>query len=885
MTFKASCLKLRESGLISVFTVIAACYFLLVLACAAAQAPSVQSATDELRRGNYANAVAAFNRLLSANANDAQAQAGLLRAYLETGKYSEAEEAAKKYLAANNGNDQARLALGEVYAATGRYADAIAEFEKAGKSAQGATKLRSDLRRAEMLKLTGKEEDAQPIFQSFIRYYNAKPQHSAEELTLIARALTHLEKYKDANDTYLDAIKADAADIEAHLGGGELFTEKYNYAEAAEFFKDAFKINPNSARAHLGQAMNNKISGGEQMTAALNKSLEINPNYVAAKTLRAFTELEAEQFDKATADLDSALKINPNSLEAHSIKAAMFWVQDRTTDYEASVKTVLALNPRDGMLYETLSHFATNNRRYAQAAEFSRKAIELSPRLWQAHASLGIALIRLGKSDEGRAEIETAFKGDPFNVWSKNSLDLMDAMKEYNVTSRGAFIIKAASKESGAVIPYAADLLEEAGAKLSAKYKFTPKAPITVEIFQNHEDFAVRALGLPGLGALGVCFGQTLALDSPSARKVGEFNWGSTLWHEYMHVISLQMTDYRIPRWFSEGLSVYEERQARPGWGDDWSVQTIKAFNDGRWAKIAELDARFLRPKAPDDVPLGYFQASQVCEFVADKFGFDAILEMLRRYREKEKTADILKASLKLTEDEFDKAFNEYIRSRIGKYQRSLEQGMKSGFAEMPKEALLAQAAAGSDDFAVNLRAGSYAKEAGDADKAIAYLKRAIELFPYSTAPGNAYEQLAELYEKRGDKAAAADVLVQLLKLDENDLSAAKKLAQLRLALGDQPGALESLRQSFYISPFDPAAHTLAGDLYLVGGDAAQAITEFQVALSLNPPNLAEAHYNVARAFQTAGRTGEARKAVLKSLEAAPGFDKAQELLLKLTGK
>jgi tetratricopeptide (TPR) repeat protein len=873
--------KLYQTGFLPTLLALSAVYFFLVVACAAAKAPTIQSADEELRRGNYQNAIAGFNRLLSANANDAQAQSGLLRAYLETGKYSEAAEAAKKFITTNANNPAALIALGEVYAATGRYAEAITQFGIAGRTNQPVARLRAELRRAEMLKLTGKEEEAQPIFQSFIRYFNEQSDHSAEELTLIAQALVHLEKFKDANELILDATEKDNSFIEAHLVGGELFTTKYNYADAAEFLQDAFKINPNSARAHLAQAANNKLTGGEAMLASLNKALEINPNYVEALALRSYTEIEAEQFDKATIDLDSALKVNPNSLDAHSLKAAMFWVQDRQGDYENEVKATLAINPRYGMLYETLSHFATNNRRYHQAVEFSRKATELSPRLWQAHLSLGNALIRTGQAEAGREAIEISFKGDPFNVWAKNSLDLMDQMKEYTVVTRGPYIIKAAAKESGAVIPYAGELLDEVGAKLAAKYKFTPKAPITVEIFPNHEDFAVRALGLPGLGALGVCFGQTLSMDSPSARQAGEFNWGSTLWHEYMHVISLQLTDYRIPRWFSEGLSVYEERKARPGWGDDWNIGHIKAFADGRWLKIADLDNGFIRPKSPEQVGLSYFQASQVCEFISDKYGFDAILDMLRRYREKQKTPEILRASLKLTEDEFDKGFNEFIRGKTERYQRALQQAVNPAFAQMPKEAVLAAAGASPDDFALNVRAGIFYREAGETEKAITHLKRAIEVFPLDPT---AYGQLAEIYEKRGDKAAAAEMLDRLIRIDETSL-AVKKLAQLQFALDRKGQALETLRQSFYITPFDPALHTLAGDLFLANNDAARAATEFQVALSLNPPNTAEAHYNVARAFLAAGKTSEARKAVLKSLEAAPGFDKAQELLLKLTGK
>jgi tetratricopeptide (TPR) repeat protein len=855
----------------------------LLFSCSAAQA-TIQSAEQDLRQGNYQQAIVTFNSLLAQNPGDLQAQRGLLQAYLETGKYAEAEEAARRFLGARSDNAPVRLALGEVYATTGRYAEAIAEFVQVSRQAQGTLRLRSELRRGELLQLTGQEEAAQEIFQSFIRYYNTNRPQSAEELTLIARALTYLEKYHDANELYLEAIEADSSFIEAHLGGGELFSSKYNYAEAAEFFNDALKLNPNSARAHLGIALNKRIEGGQEMMAALARALEINPNLTEARTLRAAIELEAERFDKATADLDAALKINPRSLEAHALRAAIFYLQDRTADYEAAVKATLEINPRYGMLYEMLSHFATITRRYHQAVEFSRRAIELSPRLWQAHLSLGIALLRTGKMVEGRSSVEVAFKGDPFNLWAKNTLDLLDAMSEYREIIRGPFIIKAAPKESEALSLYAGDLLEEAAAKLSRKYRFTPKAPITVELFPNHEDFAVRALGLPGLGALGVCFGQVVALDSPSARPVGEFNWGSTLWHEYTHVITLQITDYRIPRWFSEGLSVYEERRARSGWGDDWTPKHLKAFAEGRWFKIADLDAGFLRPRSPEEVPLAYFQASQVCEFITERYGFEAILEMLHRYREKAKTPEILQQVLKLSEADFDREFNQFIRSKVGSYLAALQSSWQNpALAQLPKEALFGLLNAQPADFTLNLRAGSFYQSEGKTEKAIEHFKRAIELFPYYTGPGNAYEQLAKIFETQGDKQAAAEVLVGLVKVDENNLNALKRLAQLRLELGDKTGALEALQLSFYVNPFEAAQHTLAGGLYLERNESQRALSAYQAALSLDPPNLAEAHYNLARAYFAVGKTAEARRAVLRALEVAPGYDQAQQLLLKLS--
>jgi cellulose synthase operon protein C len=809
----------------------------------------------------------------------------LLRGYIETGRYTDAETTAKKLLLKNPENGAVRHELAETLALTGRYTEAITEFERAAAADSAKTniadKLESHLRRAELLELLGQEDHAKPIYESFVSYYTDHDPRSARELTLIARALVHLERYQDANDMYRSAIEADSNYLEAQLGAAELFTQKYAYGDAALFLQDALKINPNSARAYLALARNNRLNGDAETTAALAKALAINPNLVEAIALKGAIALEASRMDEASAEIDKALKINSRSLEAHALRAAMLYLQDK--DFEPEVAATLAIGPKYGEVYNTLSHYATITRRTEQAAQFARRAAEISPRLWDAHLNLGMALLRLGQMDTGREAIEKAFKGDPFNVWAKNTLDLLDSMRDFKETKRGSFIIKASTQESDVLSPYAASLLEEAAAKLTAKYRFTPKGPIIIEIFNNHEDFAVRTLGMPGLGALGVCFGFVVAQDSPSAREAGEFNWGSTLWHEYMHVITLQMTDFRIPRWFSEGLSVYEERRARPGWGDDWNPLFVRAFMDKRWFKMADLDGGFQRPKSPQDVPIAYFQASQVCEFIAERYGFDAILRMLAMYRDKAKTPEVLQQVLKLSESDFDREFAAYIESKVRPLQQALSTP-NNVVASLSKEEVL-KALATQDTFALRIRAAELFAADGDTQAAITHYTRALELFPYVAGKGNPYESLAKLLEQKGDREQAAKTLEALVKTDENNLEALKTIARLRLALGQQQQALEALQASFFISPFDYKLHTQAGELSLEARDYAKALTEFEVSLALAPPNVAEANYNVAAAFHALGRQPEAKRAVLRALEAAPRYEKAQELLLRIVGQ
>jgi tetratricopeptide (TPR) repeat protein len=309
----------------------------------------------------------------------------------------------------------------------------------------------------------------------------------------------------------------------------------------------------------------------------------------------------------------------------------------------------------------------------------------------------------------------------------------------------------------------------------------------------------------------------------------------------------------------------------------------VRAFTSGKWFKIADLDAAFQRPRNPADVPIAYFEASQVCEFIVDRFGFDAILRMLTMYRDKAQTPEILREVLKLSETDFDREFSTYVQTKAKPLSDALK--IEPNVAASMSKADVMKLLPDEDSFALHLRAGDLFAADGDTNSAIQHYRRAIELFPYFTGEGNPYESLAKLLEQKGDASGAGDVLDSLLKVDENKVEAMKTLARLRLGLGDKTRALEAMRASFYVAPFDYALHTQAGELSLESKDYARALAEFQVALALQPPNVAEANYNIATAYYSLGKQTEAKKAVLRALEAAPRYEKAQELLLRIVGQ
>src|SRR6185436_5539994 len=95
-------------------------------------------------------------------------------------------------------------------------------------------------------------------------------------------------------------------------------------------------------------------------------------------------------------------------------------------------------------------------------------------------------------------------KSDPI---VKNLLDMLDHLEKFEVVPDGEFIYKFPKADAAILKPYALQIGREAYKTFTQRYAFTPKGPILVEMFDVHDDFAVRTVGLMGLeGALGACF-------------------------------------------------------------------------------------------------------------------------------------------------------------------------------------------------------------------------------------------------------------------------------------------------------------------------------------------------------------------------------------------
>jgi tetratricopeptide (TPR) repeat protein len=170
----------------------------------------------------------------------------------------------------------------------------------------------------------------------------------------------------------------------------------------------------------------------------------------------------------------------------------------------------------------------------------------------------------------------------------------------------------------------------------------------------------------------------------------------------------------------------------------------------------------------------------------------------------------------------------------------------------------------------------------GKVDEAIVELKKAKEMFPEYAQADGPYALLAEAYKRKNDKQAAAAELQAMTSINEEAFVENMAAATAMLELGDRASAFSALDRAVWINPFDPEAHSRLADLADLVKDRKTLIRERRALLALDPTDRVEALYQLALAYADAGDMVSARREVLRALEQAPNYSKAQDLLLRI---
>ncbi|HKY22166.1 MAG TPA: tetratricopeptide repeat protein [Vicinamibacterales bacterium] len=728
--------------------------------------------------------------------------------------------------------------------------------------------------------MMGRRDESRPLLQR-LSNIQAGPRTSASEYARLGRAARALGEFQLANDAYRIATEKAPDDPAVHTGWGELFLQVHNNSEAAKSFQDALRADDKWIPALLGMAQALLDVNPPGATKAVQQALALDPDVVAGYLLMAQIHLDKSDREAAKAAVATAKAINPVSLDALALNGAVAYIEDRQSDFQQETAAALKINPRFSDVYRVAGDLAAANYRFEEAVALSRKALALDANDARTLGALGVQLLRTGDEAEARTVLERAFARDKFNQTTFNLLTMLDSLEKFETITEGNIVVKMHSSEMPVMREYVLPLAQRALATFSEKYQFTPRGPILIEMFPKHDDFAVRTVGLPGMiGALGACFGRVVTLDSPKARPPGDFNWAPTLWHELAHVMTLQLSKQRVPRWLTEGISTYEEKLGSPAWGREGELTFVMAYGRREHMSVRELNAAF---QDPEKISLAYYEASILTEHIVETYGIAALRKLLVTYGEGLEGEAALKAGLGVDIDKLQADFDKVLAGKYSAVVRALSPPKELEPGKGNPEAI---AAAFPESFQAQVALGEFLWKAGRTDEAFKVLERAAQMVPMATGPKSPHSMMAQMALQRNDRARAIGELEKVLQQANTDLDSARLLAKHLQDTGAAPARLMTAYERIaQLDPFDAGNHSLLGRLKMQAGDARTAAREFRAAIASGSLDPASAHADLAESYLALGDKAQARRAILAAIEVAPGYPRAQDLLLKVVGQ
>ncbi|MBC8131959.1 MAG: tetratricopeptide repeat protein [Deltaproteobacteria bacterium] len=590
-------------------------------------------------------------------------------AALRSGQYEEARRLADAG-ASRKPDPASTIVAARAQMALGLYEEARERLEKAVDRAPRHLPLRQAL--CEVMSRRGDRAALKPYVELTYDDWSARrvDLKDADDLLAVAAIMRMDDNWQDANDTLRAAVRADPKNPRPNIFWGRVFLEKHAIAEAETSFRAALAADPTDPDARVGLA-NVHVRKRYDIAAAeaeLTAALRINARHAGALALRAEIAIDGEDFEMAAALIAKIRRTNPRDADAAWLEASRARLLDDDSGYQRARDEHAAVHPSDGDFFASTADVLIRHRRTDDARVVAEEGVAVDPLNAHCQSVLGTTLLRLGREAAGVEALRRAWKRDPYDARTYNLLELYEkvvpGMQTFK-TKHLAFRVDPSARI--AIERVVAPFLEETYARYAAKYRFEPTGPITFELYTNPDHFAIRTVGMPGIGVEAVCFGRVITSQSPTN---GKMNWGMVLAHELAHVFAIELSRSRVPRWFTEGLAELETMRARPEWGRHAERSLWGAAYRGELASLTTLSNGFVRARNAEEATRAYAQAAAALDYLDRTFGFARIRDALVRFGSGARGLGVVAAATGVSTDDLERGFRADLAARGAAFDR-----------------------------------------------------------------------------------------------------------------------------------------------------------------------------------------------------------------------
>jgi tetratricopeptide (TPR) repeat protein len=348
--------------------------------------------------------------------------------------------------------------------------------------------------------------------------------------------------------------------------------------------------------------------------------------------------------------------------------------------------------------------------------------------------------------------------------------------------------------------------------------------------------------------------------------------------------VTLNKTSNKMPRWLSEGISVYEERQADRAWGQSMNPRYREMILGDDLTPVSQLSGVFLSPKSGLHLQFAYYESSLVVEYLVEKHGIDVLKRVLVDLGVGMPINESL-ARYTGSLESLDAEFAKYARAKA----QALAPDADWSAPELPRRADAEMIAAWLKDHPNNYAAlRQQAEQLIAAEKwneAKAPLEKMRTLYPGDGSSNGPYALLATVYREQKDSASERKMLERVAELSADNVEAFSRLAELAGEGKDWKGTRKYVLRWLGVNPLVAEPHRRAAEAARELKDHRLAVGSYRALLLLEPFDPAEVHFQLATALKASGDAAAAKKHALLALEETPRYRAAQKLLLELVEK
>jgi len=267
-------------------------------------------------------------------------------------------------------------------------------------------------------------KELEGVLSSIYRKLTGKEVKEPDAVSLASRelnnkglSLLNLGLKEEAVSCFLEALRINPNDDEAHNNLGNVYKTQGKLDEAISEYREVLRTNPDDVVAHSSLGEIYQAQGKlDEAVREYREALTIDPDRAFAHWTLGKVYQDQGKLDEAVREYREELRMNPDFEYLHSTLGEVYQAQGKLDEAVREYREAVRIEPNSTLAHNALLDASKAQGKLDEVVREHEEVLRLNPDSWRAHHSLGDAYKAQGKLDEAVREYREALRIDPNKI-------------------------------------------------------------------------------------------------------------------------------------------------------------------------------------------------------------------------------------------------------------------------------------------------------------------------------------------------------------------------------------------------------------------------------------------------------------------------------------